>query len=121
MQLDLDLKSIEWMKDAYCANYPDPDLWHYESSLIKDEKELSEWRAAEAIRICRLCPVQEECLAEGMKQENMLIFDATEGTIWGGKFLGQRLNIRNGKMSYKYRKELQFMKNVYKKIAILDQ
>jgi hypothetical protein len=56
-----------------------------------------------------------------MKQENMAYFDATEGTIWGGKFLGERLNIRSGKTSYKYRKELHFIKNTYKKIAILDQ
>jgi hypothetical protein len=121
MELDLDLKATEWMKQAYCAAYPDPDLWHYESSLIHDEKELAEWRTAEAIIMCRLCPVQAECLAEGMKQENMLIFDATEGTVWGGKLQGERLNLRAGKISYKYKKELSFLRNVRKKIAILNQ
>jgi hypothetical protein len=121
MQLDLDLKSKEWMKDAYCASYPDPDLWHYESSLVKDERELAEWRAAEAIRMCRLCPVQEECLAEGMKQENMLVFNGVEGTIWGGKLQGERMNIRAGRMVYKSNKELVFLSRVNKKIAILDQ
>lgn len=121
MELDLDLKATEWMKDAYCASYPDPELWHYESSVIQDERILNEWRTAEAIRICRLCPVQKECLAEGMKKENMLIFDSTEGTIWGGKLLGERLNLRSGKITYKYRKELPLLREVKKKIAILDQ
>jgi len=71
--------------------------------------------------MCRICPVKTECLAEGMRQENMTNFDSTSGSIWGGKFLGERLNIRGGKISYKYRKELSFIRNVYKKIAILEQ
>jgi hypothetical protein len=118
--MNLDLKQTEWMKDAYCADYPDPDLWHYESSLVKDERELAEWRVAEAKRICALCPVQAECLAEGMKQENMLIFGATEGTIWGGKMLGERLNIRTKRITFKYKKELAFLKAINKKIDILN-
>lgn len=121
MELDLDLKATEWMKDARCAGYPDPDLWHYESSLVKDERELAEWRTAEAKRICRDCPVQKQCLAEGMKQENMLIFNGVEGTIWGGKLLGERLNIRTERITHKYKKEIVFLRNVNKKIAILDQ
>jgi hypothetical protein len=51
----------------------------------------------------------------------MLIFDTTEGSIWGGKMLGERLNLRAGKMTYKYRRELQFLRQVKKKIAILDK
>lgn len=121
MQLDLDLKRTEWTKDAYCATYPDPDLWHYESSVFSDERELAEWRVAEAMTICGLCPVKEQCLAEGLRQENLLIFDTTEGSIWGGKMLGERLNIRSGKITYKYRRELQFLRQVKKKIATLSQ
>lgn len=121
MQLDLDLKSKEWMKQASCATYPDPELWHYESSIFSDEKELAEWRTAEAIRICRDCPVKAKCLEEGMKQENMLIFDGVDGTVWGGKMLGERTRIRSGKMTHKYRRELPFLRRVYKKIAILDK
>jgi len=56
-----------------------------------------------------------------MKQENLLIFDTTEGTVWGGKMLGERLNIKSGKITYKYRRELQFLRQVKKKMAILDQ
>lgn len=118
--MQLDLENKEWMKDAYCADYPDPDLWHYESSVVKDERELAEWRAAEAKRICALCPVQAECLAEGMKSENMLIFNATEGTIWGGKLQGERLNLRAKRITFKYKKELSFLKAINKKIAILN-
>jgi hypothetical protein len=121
MQLNLDLQATEWMKQGSCASYPDPDLWHYESSVFSDERELAEWRAAEAKRICRDCPVQTQCLAEGMKQDNMLIFDTTEGSIWGGKMLGERLNLRAGKITYKYRRELQFLRQVKKKMAILDK
>lgn len=121
MQLDLDLQATEWMKQGSCANYPDPDLWHYESSLVKDERELAEWRTAEAIRICRDCPVQAECLEEGLKKENVLISNHTEGSIWGGKMLGQRLNLKTGKITFKYKREVTFMKNVQKKIAILDK
>lgn len=120
MELDLDLKATEWMKQAYCAAYPDPDLWHYETSMIKDEAELNAWRMAEAIRICDLCPVKAECLAEGMKDENMLIFNGTEGTIWGGKTLGERANIRDKKITRKYNKEMPMLRNVKKKIAILN-
>lgn len=121
MQLDLDLKATEWMKQGSCANYPDPDLWHYESSIFSDERELAEWRVAEAKRICRDCPVQKECLAEGLKKENTLIFNEVEGTIWGGKMVGERLNIKTGRISYKYKRELVFLKKVNEKIAILDQ
>jgi len=119
--MNLDLENKEWMNDARCAGYPDPELWHYESSVLQDERELAEWRAAEAIRICRECPVQAECLAEGMKSENMMVFNAVEGTIWGGKMQGERMNIRAGRDVYKSRKELPFLRNVKKKIAILDQ
>jgi hypothetical protein len=119
--MQLDIENKEWMKDALCAGYPDPDLWHYESSLIQDERELGEWRAAEAKRICRDCPVQAECLTEGMKSENMLVFNGIEGTIWGGKLQGERMNIRAGREVYKSKKELPFLRNVYKKMAILDQ
>jgi hypothetical protein len=121
MDLDLDLEAIAWMKQAMCANHPDPDLWHYESSLLQDERELAEWRTAEAISICNTCPVKAQCLEEGMKQENMLIFNAIEGTIWGGKMLGERLNIRAKRITFKYKKELPFLRKVNKKLAIIDQ
>lgn len=121
MQLDLDLRATEWMTQGLCANYPDPDLWHYESSLVKDERELAEWRAAEAIRICRDCPVKAQCLEEGMKQENMLVFNGVEGAIWGGKLQGERMNIKQGRIVYKSNKELVFLSRVNKKIAILDK
>ena len=121
MQLDLDLKATEWMTRGLCANYPDPDLWHYESSVVQDERELAEWRAAEAKRICRDCPVKAECLAEGMKEEHMLVFNSVSGTIWGGKMLGERLNIRAGRVVFKSKQEIPFLRNVNKKIAKLDQ
>ena len=121
MQMLIDLESTKWMTQGLCANYPDPDLWHYESSVFSDERELAEWRTAEAKRICRDCPVKAQCLEEGMKQENMLIFDSTEGTVWGGLMLGERLKLRAGRVTYKYKKELQFLRNVNKKIAILDK
>lgn len=121
MQLDLNLKATEWMTQGLCAGHPDPDLWHYESSIFSDEKELAEWRTAEAKRICRDCPVKAECLQEGMKQEHMLVFDSTDGSVWGGLMLGERLNLRAGRITFKYKRELQFLRAVNKKIAILDK
>lgn len=120
MELDLKLEETKWMLESLCAYHPDPDLWHYESSLIQDERELAEWRAAEALSICADCPVKAQCLAEGMKQDNMLIFNAIEGTIWGGKMLGERINIRNKNISQKYKKETPFRVKVYKKLAIIQ-
>ena len=119
--MEKEIKQKDWEKQAYCAQYPDPDLWHYQSSILADEKQLAEWRTAEAIRMCRACPVQDECLAEGLKDENLFVYDATEGTIWGGKLQGERLNIKHGKITFKYKKETSFLREVKKKIAILDQ
>lgn len=119
--MNIDLQPSEWMAQAYCKDYPDPDLWHYETSAVKDEAELNAWRMAEAKRICAICPVISQCLAEGLKQENMLIFNGTEGSIWGGQTLGERTKTRDGEFTRKYKKELPMLRNVYKKIAILDQ
>lgn len=119
--MDIDVQHTEWMKDAYCAGYPDPDLWHYESSTIIEESKLNQWRMAEAIRICGICPVREQCLEEGLKPENNLIFNQIEGTIWGGKLLGERLNIREGRITSKFKKEAHTLREVRKKIDILNQ
>lgn len=119
--MELDLEKKLWMEQAYCKDYPDPDLWHYETSMVKDEAELNAWRMAEAKRICAICPVKAECLAEGLRDENMLIFNSTEGSIWGGQTLGERTRTRDKKFTRKYNKELPMLRNVYKKIDILNE
>lgn len=42
-----------------------------------------------AIDTCKKCPKKDDCLAEGMKQENI-----TNG-IWGGMLAGDRMRLSN--------------------------
>lgn len=71
-----------------CSNSDDPDMWHPEIPRgglgVKTRAELRA-RTLGAIKICNNCPVQQECLAEGMKDENL------PWGIWGGKLAGERV------------------------------
>jgi hypothetical protein len=73
-----------------CTGNPDPDLWFSDSSYgteraLKATREKDVARALVALSICSICPIQKECLAEGMKPQNI------EFGIWGGKLPGERL------------------------------
>lgn len=112
---------MEWAKQARCAGHPDPDLWHYESSRIGDERELTAWRIAEAKLICEECPVRNQCLEEGLKEENVITGNVLDGSIWGGKMLGERLNIRYGRHTATYKQELSMLRNALKKMSIISK
>lgn len=76
-----------------CSNSDTPDMWHPEIPRgglgAKTSQELLSSMKA-AIKICNSCPVQRECLNEGMKDENL------PWGIWGGKLAGERI-IASGK------------------------
>ena len=115
------LKDTSWHAEGLCSGHPDPDLWHYSSSKKLDERRLGEYRVAEAIAICNDCPVKDKCLEQGLEPENLIVFHQLEGTIWGGKMLGERLNIRDKKMTNKYHQEASFLRSVRQKIAKISQ
>lgn len=72
-----------------CSYHPDPDLWfpEYEKNgkPSNAKRKLIATRSLLAISICNECPIQSECLDEGMKDENI------EHGIWGGKLAGERI------------------------------
>lgn len=57
---------FEWMDRALCASAPDPDVWFDRS------------RRAEAVRICKACPVAELC------DNRATEVDAYRG-VWAGQ------------------------------------
>ena len=73
--------SPQWMADALCAAEEcDPDMFFPEPGQAS--------RAADAVKMCRSCPVRAECLRfsfEGREQWG----------IWGGKTAYQRSRVRN--------------------------
>ena len=119
--MNFEYQDTEWMKNARCNGYPDPDLWHYESSHMKDERELSAWRIAEAKLICGECPVKAQCLEMGLQEENLITYNLIDGSIWGGLMLGERLNIRDKVFTPTYRRELSLLRTVKKKMDIISQ
>ena len=63
---------IQWMDDAVCANYEDPDIF-----FPPRDKELYKKIADEAKSFCNVCPVKADCLWYAVSS------DAVHG-IWGG-------------------------------------
>lgn len=76
------LASELWKEDARCADAPDPDLWFPESSKPEAHRTLM------AKYQCRQCPVQAECLAEGMDRDY---------GIYGGLTPAERLLLSEGR------------------------
>ncbi len=71
-----------------CSTHPNPDLWFPEQPAGKPtnaKRKLLADKVMIAIGICNGCPVKEQCLAEGMKPENL------EHGIWGGTLPGDRI------------------------------
>ena len=71
-----------------CSTHPKPDLWfptQYQGrpSMAKRKKIADDVMIA--LSICEDCPIKAECLAEGMKPENI------EYGIWGGMLAGERI------------------------------
>lgn len=73
-----------------CSGDANPDAWFptvpnggkYETNLRRMVPEIKY-----AINMCSRCPVQQDCLKEGMKPENLAY------GIWGGLLAGQRIAI----------------------------
>lgn len=72
-----------WTADVNCLTEPDPDLFY--SEFAKD--------IAKAKEYCNSgCPMLEECLAYGMKHENV--------GVWGGKSAKERFVLRGNKEAF---------------------
>ena len=71
-----------------CSTHPNPDMWFPEHpqgrQSMASRKRLAD-SVMSAINICQECPVKADCLAEGMKPENI------EHGIWGGVLAGDRI------------------------------
>jgi hypothetical protein len=65
-----------WMDQAACRGYP--TTWWFAKSTPH-----------RAIRICRRCPVQRECLAYAVERADDLY------GVWGGLGRNERLTLRN--------------------------
>ena len=56
-----------WIRDGLCSSHAHPHWW----------KGISSETTIEAIKVCRRCPVKEECLAFALETQQ-------NGSIWGG-------------------------------------
>jgi hypothetical protein len=86
------MKDKSWHERGNCNNHPDPDLWHYENTRSKKEQKLQVQRSVEAVIICHLCPVRNECLEEGLEPENIQYWGGW-GSIWGGLLMSERYKL----------------------------
>jgi hypothetical protein len=84
----------DWHAEGHCVGHPDPDLWHYENSVLQDEQQLQVLRSIEAIDVCNDCPVKFECLQQGLEDENLLWSIGGNGSIWGGRLTSERALMR---------------------------
>ena len=64
----------DWTTNAACNGYP-PELWFPADSDTETQ--------AEAVRICRTCPVRRDCLIDAMTAETGRQASTRWG-IWGG-------------------------------------
>lgn len=82
----------DYHREALCGGHPDPDLWSYSSSILRDVQLLNVYRIIEAKSICAECPVKDACLKEGLSKENMELHQG-QGLIWGGLMGSERAEI----------------------------
>jgi hypothetical protein len=61
-----------------------------------DEQQLQVLRSVEAISLCRICPVKDKCLQEGLEPENVQFWGGW-GTIWGGLLASERYKLLNNR------------------------
>jgi len=90
------MRDISWHAEGNCSGHPDPDLWHYQNSMHSDEQQLQVLRSVEAISLCRMCPVKDKCLEEGLRDENIQFWGGS-GTIWGGLLTSERYKLRGNR------------------------
>lgn len=90
-----------WHERAACRSHPDPELWSYKISYnYDDERDLQLLRIIEALEICDTCPVRNECLAQGLEEENMV-----PGIIWGGLLTYERIKLKKNTKARSYKNE----------------
>lgn len=110
----------DWHKEAACSGHPDPDLWHYQNSVLADEQQLQVLRSVEAIEICSTCPVKLLCLKQGLEDENILWSIGGNGSIWGGLMTSERALMRGYKHTHNaVRHEARHARNVKAKLGKL--
>ena len=71
---------VTWMEQGVCRKY-DPDLWHPKFDAPSS--------TAAAKAICKLCPVQSECLDWALKYD--------ENGVWGGTSEADRRTLQRRK------------------------
>jgi hypothetical protein len=98
-----------------CYTSDDPDLWFSEEIEVigrrggptNDEKEYVIKRTLTALSICDKCPIKSDCLAEGMRLENL------DYGVWGGTMAGERLLMAGAPVkSHDRQNKLLFAKKV---------
>ena len=102
----------EWHEQAGCAKHPDPELWWYKSSKIKDEVQLQILRMIEAVEICNDCPVRDLCLTQGLQEENL-----HGGSIWGGLMNYERRMLLGKSSLNSFREEGYMVRKVRAKVG----
>lgn len=110
----------DWHTEGLCVGHPDPDLWHYDNSTMLDEQKLQMYRSIEAIEICNACPVKQQCLEQGLEDENLLWSIGGNGSIWGGLLTSERALIKGYKPTHNaIRHEERHARNVRNKLGRL--
>lgn len=90
--------------NGLCTGHDDPDLWFSDTVETTGSGRLPTiveqgmvQRAVQALAICAHCPITTDCLAEGMKDENI------DNGIWGGKLSGERIVLARNNIKSKTR------------------
>jgi hypothetical protein len=76
--------------DGACANSINPDAWFPEYSVGRptpDKMEVLVANTNYALSLCGMCSKTDDCLIEGMKDENLAY------GIWGGLLAGERIEL----------------------------
>lgn len=102
----------DWHEQGLCAGHPDPELWWYKSSKIREERRLQILRMVEAVQICNECPVRELCLKQGLEQDNL-----HGGSIWGGLMNWERRTMLKKPSQNSFKDEAYMVAQVRKKVA----
>ena len=78
---------LNWMQRAACRGQ-NPDWWFQENGKTHD--------ALRAVKICQVCPVKAECLADALVRERT---NGDRWGIWGGLTATERAElVRRGRI-----------------------
>jgi WhiB family transcriptional regulator, redox-sensing transcriptional regulator len=79
------MSRADWIEDAACTSV-DGELFFSDDASIK----------AEALRVCRGCPVRTQCLADALDAEGSQPYSRRSG-IFGGRTVAERVRLSEGK------------------------